>query len=253
MGRLGVTPEKRLVNVKSGGGRGYRSRVIDIGADAGGRGPGVGFDGTLSGFPLPLRLDDRCGAAPQEGGGPHRRRLQAAACIVGEIGLDHSVPAKEWKKQEQTLKELLPHVPAGRPVVIHIRGPNGDEEAMATYARMMELLLTYLPSEQPLFLHCFSGGEETVLEWLRTFPNIYFGYAGQVWGFNSDQVAGLRVVPLDRLLAETDSPYMPPEGHRRNSPALLCLVGDLVAEARGMTTKDFLRAATENATRLFWW
>ncbi|XP_067655922.1 D-aminoacyl-tRNA deacylase-like [Haliotis asinina] len=176
-----------------------------------------------------------------------------AACIVGEIGLDHSVPAKEWKRQEKALKELLPHAPAGRPIVLHIRGPNGDEEAGATYARMMQLLLAYLPPEQPLVLHCFSGGEETVREWLRTFPNVYFGYAGQVRGFNSDQVAGLRAVPLDHLLVETDSPYMPPEGHRRNSPALLCLVGDLVAEARGMTTEDFLRAATENATRLFWW
>ncbi|XP_067670783.1 uncharacterized metal-dependent hydrolase HI_0454-like [Haliotis asinina] len=132
-----------------------------------------------------------------------------ASCIVGEIGLDHSILAKEWKRQEQALKELLPHVPARRLVILHVRGPNGDEEAGATYAR--------------------------------------------VRGFNTDQVAGLRAVPLDRLLVETDSPYMYPEGYGRNSPALLCLEGDLVAEARGMSTEDFLRAATENAIRLFWW
>ncbi|XP_046571315.1 uncharacterized protein LOC124279539 [Haliotis rubra] len=174
-----------------------------------------------------------------------------ARCLVGEVGLDHSVPAWEWRGQESALKELLPHVPAGRVVIVHVRGPAGDEEAGATHARAIQILKGILPPQQPVHVHCFTGGEETVQEWLKAFPRAYFGFTGRVQGFKSGQVAGLRAVPGDRLLLETDSPYMPPKGYRVNSPALLCLIGDMVAGKRGMSTKELLVATTANAAQLF--
>ncbi|XP_046544604.1 uncharacterized protein LOC124254798 [Haliotis rubra] len=174
-----------------------------------------------------------------------------ARCLVGEVGLDHSFAAWEWRAQESALKELLPHVPAGRVVILHVRGPTGDEEAGATHAQAIQILKGILPSQQPVHVHCFAGGEETVQEWLKAFPRAYFGFTGRVQGFKSDQVAGLRAVPGDRLLLETDSPYMPPKGYRVNSPALLCLIGDMVAGKRGMSTEELLVATTANAAPLF--
>ncbi|XP_046568975.1 uncharacterized protein LOC124277357 [Haliotis rubra] len=172
-------------------------------------------------------------------------------CIVGELGLDHSAPAKEWKTQEAVLRELLPYIPSGRPVVLHVCGPEGDEEAGTTHTRTIRILREILPQDQPIHVHCFTGNEETVREWLDVFPQTYFGFTARARMFTQDQFEGLKAVPGNRVLLETDSPCMPPVGYRTNSPTLLCLVADVVAEARGITTEEVLWATNNNAARFF--
>ncbi len=101
-------------------------------------------------------------------------------------------------------------------------------------------------------LHSFAGTVEHAERAVALGYSI--GISGPVTyrsGANVREVVA--AVPLDRLLVETDSPYLPPHQHRgkRNEPAHVALIVAAVAEQRGMAIEDLTRATSENATRLF--
>jgi TatD DNase family protein len=100
-------------------------------------------------------------------------------------------------------------------------------------------------------LHCFSGGRallDTALElgW-------YVSFAGMITFPKWDAVELLRAVPLERLLVETDSPYLAPVPHRgrRNEPAFVRRVAERAAELRGEGRDELLRATTANARSFY--
>ena len=66
-----------------------------------------------------------------------------------------------------------------------------------------------------------------------SFERVYFGFTALVETFDEEQKDAMRAIPLDRLLLETDSPHLPPRGHRRNNPALLGEVATTVADVLG--------------------
>ena len=89
-----------------------------------------------------------------------------------------------------------------------------------------------LVPEVRIHLHCFTGTRSDVEDWLEEFPNCYFGFTARASTFNHFQLEGLRSVTHDRILVETDSPYMPVEG-KNHAPAYIGDVAQFIARLSG--------------------
>lgn len=161
---------------------------------------------------------------------------------IGEIGLDYfheDVPRVQQMiafEQQLELAEAL-----GLPVIVHERDAHGDA---------MDILRRH-PNATGVF-HCFSGSAEMAL-WLAE-RGWYLGFTGVVTFKNARRaVEAVQALPLDRILIETDCPYMAPEPHRgkRNDSRLVPLVAAKIAEIRGLSAEEFGEISTENAKRLF--
>lgn len=160
----------------------------------------------------------------------------------GEIGLDYhweTVPRKIQARNFVAQIEIA--VRLGLPIVIHCRD---------AYIDVLEILGNYptLRAE----LHCFTGTE---FEAARAIAQgLYLG-AGGILTFKSSDLLRLafNVVPLDRILIETDSPFLAPQAYRgkRNEPAYVTQVAVKLAEMRGLSVADVASATTANAERFF--
>jgi TatD DNase family protein len=167
--------------------------------------------------------------------------LKHPKCVaLGEIGLDYhwDIPRDLQKKvfEEQLIlsKEL------DVPVVIHDREAHGDT---------MDLVRKYKPRG---LMHCFSGSVELMREVMRLGMSISLG--GVVTFKNArHSVDCAREVPLDRLLLETDAQYLSPVPYRgkRNDSRNIIFVAEKIAEIRGITTDEVLKATGENCKRLY--
>ncbi|MBR0509510.1 MAG: TatD family hydrolase [Clostridia bacterium] len=171
-----------------------------------------------------------------------RAFTQHEKCVaIGEIGLDNHYPEpskeeqlKVFEAQLQMAKEL------SLPVIIHDREAHGDT---------MELLKKYRPAG---VMHCFSGSVEMSKEVLSL--GLYIGLGGAVTFKNAKKAVQVaQSVPLDRLLLETDCPYMAPTPYRgkRNDSALIPLVAGFIGELRGKTCEEILKITAANADALF--
>ena len=164
------------------------------------------------------------------------------AVAVGEIGLDYHWEdcAPRERQREVFAAQLSLAKELDLPVCVHDRDAHAD---------VLELLREYRPQG---VLHCFSGSLEMAREILDL--GMYIGIGGAVTFKNAKKV--LRVaagIPLDRLLLETDAPYMAPEPHRgrRNDSSLIPHTAAKIAELRGITTREVLEASNRNIRRLF--
>ncbi len=164
------------------------------------------------------------------------------AVAVGEIGLDYHWEdcAPRERQREVFAAQLSLAKELDLPVCVHDRDAHAD---------VLELLREYRPQG---VLHCFSGSLEMAREILDL--GMYIGIGGAVTFKNAKKI--LRVaagIPLDRLLLETDAPYMAPEPHRgrRNDSSLIPHTAAKIAELRGITTREVLEASNQNIRRLF--
>jgi len=164
------------------------------------------------------------------------------AVAVGETGLDHFRDYAPHDRQLELFRaqtELA--VEAGKPVVVHTRA--ADEDTLD--------VLTALPADASVVLHCFSSvqllGPALERGWFVSF-------AGNVTYLKATELrtAAARV-PADRILAETDSPYLSPQPvrGRRNEPAHVVHTLATLAEARGEAEDELERAIDANATAVF--
>lgn len=163
---------------------------------------------------------------------------------IGEIGLDYFYDLSPRDTQKEVLlKQLVLAKSLGVPVAFHIRDAHGD---------MLELLHAHR-SELPCgVLHCYSGSWESAKEYLGM--GFYLSFAGPVTFKNALKLQEVaRLCPADRLLVETDSPYLAPVPVRgkRNEPANVAYVAKVVAELRGVDAEALARQATENTCRLY--
>ncbi len=164
------------------------------------------------------------------------------AVAVGEIGLDYHWEdcAPRERQREVFAAQLSLAKELDLPVCVHDRDAHAD---------VLELLREYGPQG---VLHCFSGSLEMAREILDL--GMYIGIGGAVTFKNAKKI--LRVaagIPLDRLLLETDAPYMAPEPHRgrRNDSSLIPHTAAKIAELRGITTREVLESSNRNIRRLF--
>lgn len=161
---------------------------------------------------------------------------------IGEIGLDYYRNEIDPKIQINAFEAQLDLAEAlDLPVIIHSREAHED---------MMSVISRH-PNARGVF-HCFSGSRETAL-WLAG-RGWYIGFTGVLTFSNARRaVEAAQALPLDRILIETDCPYMAPEPHRgkRNDSRLVPLVGQKLAEIRGISVEEAAAATMANAKRLF--
>lgn len=163
---------------------------------------------------------------------------------IGEIGLDYyydnsprDVQRKWFKRQIQLAKEL------NLPIIVHSRDANQET---------FDMIKDESDGKLTGVLHCYSGSPEMAKEYVKM--GFYISLGGPVTFKNSKlpkEVA--KTVPINRLLVETDSPYLTPEPHRgkRNEPLYVRHVAAMIAELRGMTIDDLSKATSENTKKLF--
>lgn len=171
-----------------------------------------------------------------------RQLAHEKVVAVGEIGLDYHYDFSPREVQRDVLRRQLEIAKRlDMPVIIHDREAHGD---------MYEILREFAPLKG--VVHCFSGSVELAEETLRY--GMHIGLGGAVTFKNARvplEVA--RFVPPDRLLVETDAPYMAPVPHRgeRNDSSMIAFVAETLAEVRETTADEILEAASRNAQALF--
>ena len=167
---------------------------------------------------------------------------QPKMVAVGEIGLDyHWLDACPKERQQEVFAAQLALANRlGLPVSVHDRESHAD-------------VLAFLQKYRPRgVVHCFSGSVEMAREILKL--GMYLGLGGVVTFKNARHALDVaREIPLDRLLLETDAPYMAPEPYRgkRNDSSLIRFTAEKIAALRGIDPGQLLAHAEENARRLF--
>lgn len=164
------------------------------------------------------------------------------AVALGEIGLDYHYDDGAPRDVQRELLERQIQIAVERdlPVILHDREAHED---------MWKLLQRYKPRG---VMHCFSGSVEMARDLVGI--GMYIGLGGAVTFKNARRPIEVAAwVPEDRLLIETDAPYMTPVPFRgkRNSSALIPYTAEKIAQVRGMTTEQILRITKENTERLF--
>ena len=162
---------------------------------------------------------------------------------IGEIGLDYHYDLSPRPVQKEVfLRQLDLARKTGKPFIIHEREAHADT---------LEIIRSAARGLKGVF-HCFSGSVETAREYLKM--GFYISVAGPVTFSKSGKTKEVaKYVPLDRLLVETDSPYLTPQPHRghRNEPAYVRLVAEEIASLRNLPLEEVAAATTANVRRLF--
>ncbi len=162
---------------------------------------------------------------------------------LGEIGLDYYYDLSPREMQKRVLAEQVAlALEMDKPVIFHIRDAHGD---MVDFFRAC----SRLPSG---VIHCFSGSPEIAREYVKM--DFYISFAGPLTFKKAPHLwEAAQSVPLERLLVETDSPYLSPEPlrGRRNEPANVVHVLEKLAALRGMSREEMAEITWENACRLY--
>ncbi|MBQ3427905.1 MAG: TatD family hydrolase [Clostridia bacterium] len=164
---------------------------------------------------------------------------------IGEIGLDYYWTTETKAEQQRILGEQVDLARELKlPVIIHDREAHGDT---------MRILREHKVWECGGVFHCYSGSAEMVRE-ITDELNMYIGFGGALTFKNAKKPRmAAEAVPLNRLLIETDCPYMAPVPYRgkRNSSLYLPEVIELLAEIKGLPAEEIERITEENGRRLF--
>ncbi len=172
-----------------------------------------------------------------------RNLAEHPKCVaIGEIGLDYYWDDTHKAEQKQLFRwQIELALETGKPVIVHDREAHGD---------CLEIVKDY-PGLQGVF-HCYSGSAEMAKELLKR--GWYLGFDGPVTYKNARKtIEVLEICPLDRMLIETDSPYLSPVPMRgkRNDSRNLCYVVEKIAEVKGISTEEVEKITMENGKRLF--
>lgn len=160
---------------------------------------------------------------------------------VGEIGLDYYWDKTYIAEQKAAFRLQLELAKKHNiPVIIHDRDAHADT---------IEIIREYKPNG---VFHCFSGSVETARELIKM--GMYIGIGGVLTFKNSRKLKEVAAdIPLDRILLETDAPYLSPEPKRgkTNNSSLIIYVSEALAEIKGIPVEEVLKTTKQNAERLF--
>jgi TatD DNase family protein len=210
------------------------------------------------------RLYATIGVHPHDSASFGPQALEELACLVshpkvvaiGEIGLDYYRDYAPHQAQSTAFQQQLALASRARkPVVVHIRDRDGERGAYEDVMASLENWAASMGNEDraPLgVLHCFSGVLDTARRALDL--RFYLGVDGPVTYPNAHALRTLVTeVPLDRLLLETDCPYLAPQPRRgqRNEPAFLTHIAEQIAQLHGVPLEQVACTTTASARRLF--
>ncbi len=169
-------------------------------------------------------------------------KLNPKIKAIGEIGLDYhyediprEIQLQAFRAQMALAQEL------DLPVIVHEREAHADGMTV----------VDEFPAVRGVF-HCYSGSLEMAKELIKR--GWYIGFTGVLTFKNAKKAVEVAAnIPLDRLVLETDCPYMAPEPFRgkRNDPGKLCRMAEKLAEIRGLPVEEVARITTENGKRLY--
>ena len=188
----------------------------------------------------PDAADEVCDAVLEE----YRKlcKLSDKVKAIGEIGLDYhyeDIPRDLQKKAFIAQMELAKEL--GLPVIVHEREAHQDG---------MDIVRQF--SEVTGVFHCYSGSGEMAKQLVDL--GWYIGFTGVLTFKNARKaIEAAQAIPLDRIVIETDCPYMSPEPYRgkRNDPSRVMYVADKLAEIRGITPEEARAITLENGKRLY--
>lgn len=163
-------------------------------------------------------------------------------CVaIGEIGLDyHWMSSTKEVQKEFFIAQIELAKKMGLPVIVHDREAHGDT---------LDILKTTKPSG---VLHCFSGSKEMAKEIIKL--GMYIGLNGVVTFNNARKsLEVVKEIPLNRLVLETDCPYLAPVPHRgkRNDSSLIPHIAEKIAETLDMDVQEILNITNQNAKNLY--
>jgi len=164
---------------------------------------------------------------------------------IGEIGLDYHYPDTDKKQQHKVLLAQLELAKAADlPVAIHMR--DADED--------MQKVLRDNQDKIPRggVMHCYSGSLESAKIYIDL--GLYVSFSGSITFNNAKKYPDIiKNLPLDKILIETDCPYLTPQAHRgqTNYPKYVAYQAKAIAEFRGVSVEEIEKATYDNAFRLF--
>ena len=169
----------------------------------------------------------------------------AKVVAIGECGLDYFYDTQKPEDQKTGFRR---HIEAARrtqlPLVIHSRSADDDMAAILTEETGKGAF--------PFILHCFSAGQ--ALADTGVALGGYVSFSGILTFPKSTELRDIaKTVPMDRLLVETDAPYLAPKRWRgkRNEPSYVVNTAEVLAEVKGVSYEEMARITTENAFRCF--
>lgn len=163
-------------------------------------------------------------------------------CVaVGEIGLDyHWMNSTKEKQRELFVAQIELAKAKGLPVIVHDREAHGDT---------LDILKATKPSG---VLHCFSGSVEMAREVIKL--GMFLGFNGVATFKNARKIPEvIKEIPLDRIVLETDCPYLAPEPHRgkRNDSSFIPFIAQRIGEILGISAQEVLDVTNKNARELY--
>ncbi len=178
---------------------------------------------------------------------------------IGECGLDYhafggvAVTEEQKEIQKSGFREHLELARrVGKPIVIHARESYGD---------VLEIIRDSVATIPAVILHCYQGDLDMTWKFLDLDERIAFSFAGNITypvkksfaGTKGDIQESIRVIPLDRILTETDCPYLTPQTFRgtRNEPSYVAEVVRKIAELKNVSFEEVERVTEGNAKRCF--
>lgn len=161
---------------------------------------------------------------------------------IGEIGLDYYWNKENKEKQKELfIKQIEIANRLNKPIVIHTRD---------AYIDTIEILKKHQVNKKGIF-HCCPLNQELIKEGLKL--GFYISFSGNITFKNAKAEAILELVPMDKMLIETDSPYLTPEPFRgkRNNPSMVKLVAQRVSEAKKVPIETVTEITYKNANEIF--
>jgi TatD DNase family protein len=167
------------------------------------------------------------------------------AVAWGETGLDYHYNHSEPEVQRKVfIAQILKAVELDKPLVVHSRSAADD-----TYT----ILKDYMPAQHKVHLHCFADNAQQAKRLITAFPNMYFGFTGAITFKNAtDACEAVKQIPLNRILLETDAPYMAPHplkgvSHSGHIP----LIAQKIAELKADTLDNVLKTIRDNTRDMY--
>lgn len=171
---------------------------------------------------------------------------------IGEIGLDYFYEISPRDVQRRVFTEQIEFAKrTGKPIVLHLRSAKDPADGNAN-DEAIDILRETEASKVGGVVHCFSGSRQNAEDALEM--GFYISFAGPVtYPSNLALRETAMAVPLDRILCETDSPYLAPQGFRGrpNEPWHVRQVYELIAMLKGLSVESFSESVDENVKRIF--
>jgi len=170
------------------------------------------------------------------------------AVAWGETGLDFHFNHSEPEKQKEVFAmQVLKAVEVKKPIIVHSRSAED-----ATF----KILKENMPQDWKVHVHCFNESASHAKRLLSDFPNLYIGFTGAIT-FNSAQAVRdviKNVVPIERMLLETDGPYMAPAPHQKGTIAHMGhipLIASKVADLKQLDIDVVYKTIRENTRQMY--